>query len=45
AILPSEIDITPYALFGLFFTVDILNVIIYNTNLYADEKDAGTGRQ
>lgn len=44
ALLPSEINITPYALFSLFFTVDILNTIIYNTNLYADEKGAGAGR-
>ncbi|CAJ0851966.1 6535_t:CDS:2, partial [Entrophospora sp. SA101] len=35
----------PYSLFSLFFTVDILDIIVYNTNIYADEKGAGAGRR
>jgi hypothetical protein len=34
----------PYVLFSLFFTIDILNVIVRNTNIYASGKGAGIGR-
>ncbi|CAH1771073.1 1918_t:CDS:2, partial [Entrophospora sp. SA101] len=46
--LPHELnlltELNPISIFMLFFTNEIFNQLVINTNLYAIDKDAGTGR-
>ncbi|CAH1771247.1 15000_t:CDS:1, partial [Entrophospora sp. SA101] len=46
--LPHELgllsNLTPISIFMLFFTNEIFSQLVENSNLYAIEKGAGTGR-
>ena len=42
--LPAGFQVSPLAFFKLFFTDDIFNILVWNTNLYAKAKDARTTR-